>query len=90
MSDSKAGLEFIKSTSNDRYRDGLVERLLAMASRTRTVLQWIPGHTGCAGNEMADLLAKAALDQNEICNNKVFLHDVNYYFYRLAEENAQQ
>lgn len=90
MTDSKAGLEFIKSNINERFRDEIVERLLSMAARTHTTLQWIPGHTGTAGNEIADQLAKSALEQDLICNNKVFSHDTKNYFLHLGDTNAQQ
>ncbi|XP_062714290.1 uncharacterized protein LOC134291045 [Aedes albopictus] len=93
MSDSKSGLEFIKSNVQDHYRDEIVERLLTMASKTQTTLQWVPGHIGAAGNEAADQLAKAALEVQEqqyICDNKVFVHDVENYFRRVAVEDAQQ
>lgn len=90
MTDSKAGLEFIKLNINERYRDEIVERLLSIASRTHTTLQWIPGHAGTTGNEVADRLAKSALEQDYICNNKVFSHDAKNYFLRLGDTNAQQ
>lgn len=93
MTDSKSGLEFIKLNIENRFRDEIVEDILTMAAGTRTSLQWIPAHVGTYGNEIADQLAKAGMKQTEqlkICSNKMFIHDVDNYFYRLEDNDAQQ
>lgn len=90
MTDSKSGCEFILNQMDKDERDETTDKILNMASTYKTTIQWIPGHTGVQGNEMADRLAKAGLDQDNICNNKIFIHDAWNYFERLSEEGAQQ
>ncbi|XP_055614571.1 uncharacterized protein LOC129760915 [Uranotaenia lowii] len=90
MTDSKSGCELLRSSITKRERDQIVQQILHMATTTGTIIQWIPGHTGVNGNEMADQLAKAGLSNQHTCNNKIMIHDAMNYFGSLSEEVAQQ
>lgn len=94
MTDSKAGCIFLQNYIRADEKDDVVEGILKMAAQSKTTIQWIPGHARTHGNEMADKLAKAALNQQlnpgNVCNNRVFLHDAINYFRNLSDEMAQQ
>ncbi|XP_062557306.1 uncharacterized protein LOC134222180 [Armigeres subalbatus] len=90
MTDSRSGCQYIRDQIDKKVRDNVINNILIMAATTRTSIQWIPGHTGIRGNEMADQLAKSALENEISCNNRILLHDAIGYFQRRSEEDAQQ
>lgn len=94
MTDSKAGCTLLKNSLDLDERDEILDGILNMAAISGTTIQWIPGHTGTHGNEMADTLAKAALElplnPDTICNNKIYLHDAVNHFNNLCDESSQQ
>lgn len=90
MTDSKSGCEFLLSAKDENPRDEVAEKILKTASETRTSIQWIPGHVDVAGNEVADHLAKSALNKDSTANNKILKHDAVNYFLQLTELRAQE
>ena len=58
LTDARKILEDIIWSCAD-YKDALVEDLMRLSKSTSIVLQWIPGHCGIHGNQIADQLAKA-------------------------------
>ena len=58
LTDAKNILEDIMMNFADDI-DTLVEDLMKLSNFTNIVLQWIPGHCGILGNQIADQLAKA-------------------------------
>ncbi|XP_029717331.2 uncharacterized protein LOC115260553 [Aedes albopictus] len=90
MTDSKSGCELIQNNSSKRERDQVIDNILELAARSGTAIQWIPGHTGVKGNEMADQLAKAGTSSEKICKNKLLIHDVMNYFSSISDQAAQQ
>ncbi|XP_055605902.1 uncharacterized protein LOC129754064 [Uranotaenia lowii] len=90
MTDSKSGCELIQNSIAKCEHDEVIHQILDLTAKTGTTIQWIPGHTGVNGNEMADQLAKAGINNQTICNNKILLHDAINLFGSLSEEAAQQ
>lgn len=89
MTDSKSGCELIRSNIAKRERDRVIDNILEMATKSGTTIQWIPGHTGVKGNDMADQLAKAGTTSDNICKNKLLIHDGLNYFASVSEQEAQ-
>ena len=58
LTDARKILEDIIWSGAD-YNDALVEDLMRLSKFASIVLQWIPGHCGIHGNQIADQLAKA-------------------------------
>lgn len=90
MTDSKSGCQFIQNGQVASERDETVEDILRMASASRTTIQWIPGHVKIAGNEVADQLAKAGLNQVTTAKNNIFIHDAINYFQQFAATRSQE
>lgn len=90
MTDSRSGCEYLRNQLDNDERDTVIDKILMMAAVTRTSIQWVPGHVGVRGNEIADQLAKQALSGNNVHSNKILFHDAVGYFERLCDESAQQ
>ena len=58
LSDSLSALQSLTSETPDDSQKRLMDNINELAQSTKVVLQWIPAHTGIAGNEIADQLAK--------------------------------
>ena len=56
--DSLSQLQSLTSETPDDSQKRLMDNINELAQSTKVVLQWIPAHTGLAGNEIADQLAK--------------------------------
>ena len=57
FSDSLSALQALTGEPDESLRL-LINNINILAQATKIVLQWIPAHTGIAGNEVADQLAK--------------------------------
>lgn len=90
MTDSKSGCEYIRRNKRSYERDEVIDNILRMATEYNTSIQWIPGHTGLNGNEVADQLAKAGLEQETVCSNKILLHDAINHIHTISEQSSQQ
>lgn len=75
LTDSKSGCEVIRSQLLEVERDEPIQIIIEKATSQHTCIQWIPGHVGLAGNEIADNLAKAGLHSDEIVSNRILPHD---------------
>ena len=58
LSDSLSALQSLTSKTPDDSQKRLMDNINELAQSTKVILQWIPAHTGIAGNEIADQLAK--------------------------------
>ena len=58
LSDSLSALQSLTSETPDDSQKRLMDNINELAQSTKVVLQWIPAHTGIAGNKIADQLAK--------------------------------
>ena len=58
LSDSLSALQSLTSETPDDSQKRLMDNINELAQSTKVVLQWIPAHTGIAGNEIADQLGK--------------------------------
>ena len=58
LSDSLSALQSLTSETPDDSQKKLMDNINELAKSTKVVLQWIPAHTGIAGNEITDQLAK--------------------------------
>ena len=58
LSDSLSTLQFLTSETPDDSQKRLMDNINELAQSTKVVLQWIPAHTGIAGNEIVDYVAK--------------------------------
>ena len=59
LTDSLSALQSLQEGPTDKMTTELWKNLLKLSDKTKVTLQWIPAHTGIAGNEIADSLAKA-------------------------------
>ena len=57
LSDSVSASQSLTSETPDDSQKRLMDNINELAQSTKVVLQWIPAHTGIAGNEIADQLA---------------------------------
>ena len=68
-SDSQSALGRLKKgpvAQRDAPADSVWRRLLELTDRgTHLTLQWVPGHAGLPGNELADEVARAAADLDQ-------------------------
>jgi len=73
FSDSKSALESIKSEKS-KLRPNLLLEIMESITKldTNITLVWIPAHVGLIGNEIADQLAKSALQHSNIDLNIKF------------------
>ena len=58
LSDSLSALQSLTSETPNDSQKRLMNNINELAQSTKVVLQWVPAHTGIAGNEIADQLAK--------------------------------
>ena len=58
LSDSLSDLKCLTSETPTDSQKRLMDYINELAQSTKVILQWIPAHTGIAGNEIADQLAK--------------------------------
>ena len=58
FSHSLSALQSMTSETPDDSQKRLMDNIKELAQSTKVVLHWIPAHTGIAGNEIADQLAK--------------------------------
>ena len=61
LSDSLSALQSVTSETPDDSQKRLMDNINELAQSTKFVLQWIAAHTGIAGNEIADQLAKEGI-----------------------------
>jgi len=73
FSDSKSALESIKSEKS-KLRPNLLLDIMDTITKlnSKIILVWIPAHVGLSGNEVADQLAKSALQHSKIDLNIKF------------------
>ncbi|XP_055716506.1 uncharacterized protein LOC129810206 [Phlebotomus papatasi] len=68
-SDSKSACESLINKSNKFYENKI--KNLVSENNIYVIIQWLPGHIGIEGNEIADREAKKALDEGEETNIKI-------------------
>ena len=56
LTDSLSALQSLQQGPSDTVTTELWKNLQVLTSRSKVVLQWIPAHSGIAGNEIADKL----------------------------------
>ena len=72
------------TAQRDALADSVWRRLSELADRgTHLMLQWVPGHAGLPGNELADKVARAAADLDQKHANEICAFDmlVCYFVY---------
>ncbi|UYV67741.1 hypothetical protein LAZ67_5001834 [Cordylochernes scorpioides] len=85
-------LEVVKSVLNSRTGNYLINRALLLISRlnrngNRCTIQWIKGHSGTVGNDIADTLAKRGAESaNPSCYKLALLSYIKATIYGRARE----
>lgn len=80
LTDSQSACTFLKKSKNSRLRNSVANEILEKAKQNRTTIQWIPGHVGIEGNDIADDLARQALSAEAVLENDIFVNDAISYF----------
>lgn len=81
FSDSRSALEaIVKNSLKDNLRSSIISEIknllyILSSKDIEVILVWIPGHMGIAGNECADVAAKAAVTSN-LADRKHFIIEV--------------
>ncbi|XP_062557446.1 uncharacterized protein LOC134222318 [Armigeres subalbatus] len=62
--------------------------IIEIASSLKVTIQWIPSHIGIKGNDIADELAKAGANSEEVLENGIFKHDAFNIFNQNRKNNT--
>jgi ribonuclease HI len=84
--DSRSALQKLEKPGHkiDLLTHRILKMLLDMQQSKKTVsMVWVKGHSGCPGNDMADIAAKKAVEDGEGVQDAIFPFDLG----RLFKEN---
>lgn len=90
FTDSLSSCQLIEGELEERNRNSMIQDIIAKASFLQVTIQWIPSHTAIKGNDIADELAKAGAQSDQILNNGIFIKDALSMFNQQRIDNTNK